>query len=781
MRTLLKTLLLAAAMSAALPAAPLPISSGEESAREAIGGQVSGGRLLWCRDDKIYHSRLNPWSPQQVTGSAEEGRPRWAPDGTGIVFHRRSGDTYDVWLMNEDFAGARMIIPGAHTADWAEDGTSVTAIEHNTSSNRLEGYRVLRYSLADDAVSVLHDVRESGFNGWQVSQAAELHPEGRFLLTFTLDDGGGRHRTYIADMVGKDIIYNDQMWRGDCSPGWSPDGAYLTNTARTSTRPVLKAGFDYENGTVTSSDHFAGMPGSDGYYIHGHRVSNDGRWLVAGVLWRSGDLQGNREIYLWRIDDPDRDDHAVRLTFDSEEDHSPCLYAGTGDTQPRIALSPAELEFSASVGGPDPDPAVTTVTNAGGGTLHAAVVSEDAEWLGVSGGAEGNRQELTNTVTVAGLAAGTYQETVFVSIDNAPGSPAAYTVRLEIVAMRKADVVDEAVAGLHVTYYPLVSPTELPEFNTVVMDRRDSVAIVDYPLTSGDIAGSGRSDNVGAVFEGYVSVPEDGAYTFSLESDDGAALYVGDMLVVDNDGSHDMRESSGTIGLEAGLHRLRLEYFEATGGAGLILRYESASIPKRVVPADALFREPLQLPHFTIVRPAEGEVWPAGSVRSVEWTGENAQEAVVELSIDDGKTWMEDIWRIEYGTQHWGNYPLTVPEVPSDKCRIRIATYNGEGSAVSERFQIAATAAAEPARGSAVRSGAGPAIRISRGMVLVRGEQETRQARVRLLTPRGRMVAGHRNRTAHGCGWSFAVPGRGAYVLSIRRGHTESITRIVVP
>ncbi|MCK4873398.1 MAG: alpha-L-fucosidase [Phycisphaerales bacterium] len=80
-------------------------------------------------------------------------------------------------------------------------------------------------------------------------------------------------------------------------------------------------------------------------------------------------------------------------------------------------------------------------------------------------------------------------------------------------------------------------------------------------------------------FTGYVTVPHDDVYLFSLTSDDGARLVIGDTLVVDNDGLHGPIEKQGTIALGAGTHPITVEYFNKTGGAVLDVKYAAIGAP----------------------------------------------------------------------------------------------------------------------------------------------------------------------------------------------------------
>jgi len=81
-----------------------------------------------------------------------------------------------------------------------------------------------------------------------------------------------------------------------------------------------------------------------------------------------------------------------------------------------------------------------------------------------------------------------------------------------------------------------------------------------------------------------------GPYDFFTNSDEGSRLYIGNILVVDNDGLHPARERAGRIGLKAGLHTIRVEYFERTGAQSLTVSYDGPTFGKRAIPASALFQ-----------------------------------------------------------------------------------------------------------------------------------------------------------------------------------------------
>ncbi|MEZ5419456.1 MAG: PA14 domain-containing protein [Vicinamibacterales bacterium] len=64
-------------------------------------------------------------------------------------------------------------------------------------------------------------------------------------------------------------------------------------------------------------------------------------------------------------------------------------------------------------------------------------------------------------------------------------------------------------------------------------------------------------------WQGFLAVDAPGAYTFWTRTDDGSQVEVDGALVVDNAGQHTVREASGQIHLDAGIHPMRVRYFQA--------------------------------------------------------------------------------------------------------------------------------------------------------------------------------------------------------------------------
>lgn len=101
------------------------------------------------------------------------------------------------------------------------------------------------------------------------------------------------------------------------------------------------------------------------------------------------------------------------------------------------------------------------------------------------------------------------------------------------------------------------------------------------PLTTGTVDGldpelvKEREDAFAVVYSGFLSIAESGAYRVLLRSDDGSRIFLHNRLIVDNDGSHSPRTRVGFIALEAGIHPLRIDYFEDHAGEFLALQLEN--------------------------------------------------------------------------------------------------------------------------------------------------------------------------------------------------------------
>jgi len=183
-------------------------------------------------------------------------------------------------------------------------------------------------------------------------------------------------------------------------------------------------------------------------------------------------------------------------------------------------------------------------------------------------------------------------DSIAYAIEETSGATATGEISVQVKPLRPATPVQGDLPGLLVDYYNLSAapPSVLPDFTQLTPYRTYFSAQVNYPSTGGNFADSQRADTVGAVWTGWINVPTSGDWTLFIESDDGSRLWIGDQMLIDNDGLHGMIERSGSIALAAGKHPVRLAFFENGGGAGMILRWQGTGASKAVIPASALTR-----------------------------------------------------------------------------------------------------------------------------------------------------------------------------------------------
>ena len=97
---------------------------------------------------------------------------------------------------------------------------------------------------------------------------------------------------------------------------------------------------------------------------------------------------------------------------------------------------------------------------------------------------------------------------------------------------------------------------------------------INFANSRGAFREGGDRDTFGVRATGEFTVEEGGVYDFRLGADDGAALYINGVEVVENDGLHGFRNRDGEIELEPGVHEIEVRYFENYGRAGLKLQYD---------------------------------------------------------------------------------------------------------------------------------------------------------------------------------------------------------------
>lgn len=174
----------------------------------------------------------------------------------------------------------------------------------------------------------------------------------------------------------------------------------------------------------------------------------------------------------------------------------------------------------------------------------------------------------------------TYTEFDNISVNYSTATPTPAYTPTPTSIYRTPDNPGYTVNGLNYKYYEGYWEG-LPNFSNLTVMRQD---FIDNFKISSDRA------NYGYAFTGYVNIATSGNYTFYTKSDDGSKLYIGNSLIVDNDGKHSAQEKSGSILLAAGKHEIKVYYFNRDGEDLLEVRYSGQGIAKQLIPDSALFR-----------------------------------------------------------------------------------------------------------------------------------------------------------------------------------------------
>jgi hypothetical protein len=122
----------------------------------------------------------------------------------------------------------------------------------------------------------------------------------------------------------------------------------------------------------------------------------------------------------------------------------------------------------------------------------------------------------------------------------------------------------------------------LPSFDSLTVIRTGTLGQFIIPEKN-------SGENFAVQYDGYLKIPEDGVYTFYLNSDDGALLFIDGALIVDNDGRHAPQEESGAVVLKSGYHQIKAGFFQASGGKSLDVSIESRILQKQIIPSTMLF------------------------------------------------------------------------------------------------------------------------------------------------------------------------------------------------
>ena len=170
----------------------------------------------------------------------------------------------------------------------------------------------------------------------------------------------------------------------------------------------------------------------------------------------------------------------------------------------------------------------------------------------------------------------------YVNGDVAPGSRFNYIYKVEWSddLYRYADSPYEVNHGLICNQYDGVFDT-IPYFFDQKITKTNYMETFGFPVTT--------ATNFGLKFTGFIDVPTKDLYTFALNTDLAARLYIGNSLVVESENAQG--EQSGTIKLMPGKHPIIVEYITKEANTRLLdIQIESPALARNLIPSSMLYK-----------------------------------------------------------------------------------------------------------------------------------------------------------------------------------------------
>eukprot|EP01022_Parablepharisma_sp_SALTPOND_P020162 TRINITY_DN3593_c0_g1_i1.p2 TRINITY_DN3593_c0_g1~~TRINITY_DN3593_c0_g1_i1.p2 ORF type:complete len:1692 (-),score=110.26 TRINITY_DN3593_c0_g1_i1:19422-24497(-) len=148
--------------------------------------------------------------------------------------------------------------------------------------------------------------------------------------------------------------------------------------------------------------------------------------------------------------------------------------------------------------------------------------------------------------------------------------------------------------GIRGTYYSNIWLT-----GEYAMQRIDKSISFNWGL--GEIIPGIASDYVGIEWKGYIKPTTSEAYTFYVTCNDGVRVYINNQLVIDNyvtvTQGKLVIDQTTPISLSAGqFYPIRIQYFEQSSDASIILEWKTGTIQRQVIPEAAFYSNILDTP-----------------------------------------------------------------------------------------------------------------------------------------------------------------------------------------
>lgn len=141
-------------------------------------------------------------------------------------------------------------------------------------------------------------------------------------------------------------------------------------------------------------------------------------------------------------------------------------------------------------------------------------------------------------------------------------------------------------SGLTATYW------DKQDFSGYSISEVDTVIDFDcatWPAAQADIPSGTIGPGYFSVrWTGFVTLPTAGTWTFCVDSDDGARLWVDDRLLIDKWTTAGKVKACGGSGFEAKTYAIKLEFQQNGGACSIKLLWTPPGMPETLVPKGAL-------------------------------------------------------------------------------------------------------------------------------------------------------------------------------------------------
>lgn len=292
---------------------------------------------------------------------------------------------------------------------------------------------------------------------------------------------------------------------------------------------------------------------------------------------------------------------------------------GTPSPNPPVA-SFAQTTFSATSGSPL--------------TLAVAATDPDGDTLAYDWDFGDGTYSITNSATQnkSWSTIGLYLVNCTVSDMKGRSTVVTCWVNVGAIAYRVADNPASTLGGLYYRYYEGTFST-MPVFNNLLPVKSGTVSALD-------LSPRNRNDNFAFQFDGFIDVPTTDIYTFKVTSDDGARLYIGNTLVVDNNALQSTAFSkTGNIALNAGKHKIRIEFFHKDGAEALSIAWGTrTSAMANITSASFSQTDPSTnvAPVVAITQPVNGAAFLVNSDILLQATASDADGIASVVFFADG-------------------------------------------------------------------------------------------------------------------------------------------------